>query len=251
MFELLLLIAVFLVLCLHVAVSIYTLFYVRRRHHMLFDEIAELKQGVRAFIWDTVNLVAALGPRVPLPRPGGWAASADLLVELSTRVIQEQPRLVVELGSGLSTIVTALMLREIQGARLVSIDHDTDYALRTRSRLADHHLSECVEVRAAPLVETTEFGRPMLWYDTRRLGDLVGIDLLVVDGPPLPVAADVRYPSLPFFWGRLRPGACVILDDTIREEERAIVERWRREFPGIEVQQLDLEKGAVVIRKPA
>jgi len=235
-------------------VSIYTLFYIRRRHHLLWAEIAALRSGLRAlraFIWDTVNLVAALEPRVPLPQAGGWAASADLLVEISRRVIEERPMLVVELGSGLSTIVTALMLRQIEGARLISIDHDTDYALRTRRQLADNRLSEFVEVLAAPLVETTEFGSRRLWYETTSLRDLAGIDLLVVDGPPETVAADVRYPSLPFFWDRLRPGACVILDDTIREGERAIVERWRQEFPDIQVEQLDFEKEGVVIRKPA
>jgi predicted O-methyltransferase YrrM len=134
-------------------------------------------RSLTAFIWDTVNLAAALGPRAPLPDPGGWAASAELLVELARRVIEERPRLVVELGSGLSTIVSALTLRQVQDARLVSIDHDTDYAVRTQRQLAANHLSGLVDVRVAPLVETTKFGRPMLWYDTSGLDDLVDIDL--------------------------------------------------------------------------
>src|SRR5262245_39338462 len=125
--ELLLLIAILCVVCLGVAVSLYTLFYARRRHHISWDQIAAL----RPFTWDTANLMATLGPRVPLPRPGGWAVSADLLAELSRRIIAERPRLVVELGSGLSTIVTGLMLRPFQDARLVSIEHDTEYAQRT------------------------------------------------------------------------------------------------------------------------
>jgi hypothetical protein len=80
--------------------------------------------------------------------------------------------------------------------------------------------------------------------------DLTGIDLLVVDGPPTPIAADIRYPSVPFFWDRLNAGACVLLDDTNREGERLIVERWRAEFPDLASRHLDLKKGVMLLRKP-
>src|SRR5262245_8470214 len=108
MIEVLLFIAVILILCLHVAISLYILFFVRRLFRVLSAELAAPGRSSMAFIWDTVNLAAVLEPRVPLRRPGGWAASADLLVEIATRVIEERPGLVVELGSGLSTIVAAL-----------------------------------------------------------------------------------------------------------------------------------------------
>lgn len=229
---------------------------VQRRHRRVVGDLkrrqqrlsAELRQ-TRRMIWDSVNLVAALQPQVPLPPPGAWAVSADLLAELVRRILLERPGLVVELGSGLSTVVIALALRRT-GGRLVAVDHDEAFAAETRATLEAHGLTEIAQVRVAPLV-----GGPSAasapWYREDALADLAAIDLLIVDGPPAPVAAEVRYPALPFFWPRLKPGAAVVLDDADRPGEQAVIRRWQAEFAGAEVARLDLEKGAVVLRKPA
>jgi hypothetical protein len=85
--------------------------------------------------------------------------------------------------------------------------------------------------------------------DTHVFADLTGIDLLVVDGPPAPIAADIRYPSLPYFWNRLNAGGYVLLDDANREAERILIERWRATFPDLQSQFLPLEKGGMLLRK--
>jgi Methyltransferase domain len=88
------------------------------------------------------------------------------------------------------------------------------------------------------------------WYDTRMLSDLSDVDLLLIDGPPTARRADMRYPSLPFFWSRLAPGAIVLLDDAARPAERAMAAAWERQFPAASYEYLHLEKGALRITRP-
>lgn len=63
-------------------------------------------------------------PRGSLPSTRGWAASADFLNILQEHLSAHRPRTLIELGSGLTTIVTARTLQQLGGGRLLSIDHD-------------------------------------------------------------------------------------------------------------------------------
>jgi predicted O-methyltransferase YrrM len=201
-------------------------------------------------VWETNNVFQVLRGGVPLPVPGGWAASSDLLGELLRAVAHRRPRRVVELGSGLSTLIIAAALRSNGAGRLISIDADRNYAAITRTELERQGLADWAEVRIAPLTESLFEGEVRPWYDTTVLADLSDIDLLLIDGPPTLLRADIRYPALPFFWPRLTAGAIALLDDAARSAERAIAQRWQRQFPDAEFEYLRLEKGALRVLKP-
>jgi len=174
----------------------------------------------------------------------------DLLGELLRAVAHRRPQRVVELGSGLSTLIIAAALRSNGAGRLISIDADRNYAAITRSELERQGLADWAEVRIAPLTESLLEGETRPWYDTTVLADLSDIDLLLIDGPPTLLRADIRYPALPFFWPRLTAGAIALLDDAARSAERAIAQRWQRQFPDAEFEYLRLEKGALRVIKP-
>src|SRR5690606_6944595 len=104
-------------------------------------------------------------------------------------VLAERPRTVVELGSGVSTLLTSYALESIgdSEAHLYSLDHEAQFAGITRSNLAAHGLAGRATVLDAPLVETQAGGETRQWYDIAELESALGarkIDLLVVDGPP-------------------------------------------------------------------
>jgi predicted O-methyltransferase YrrM len=201
------------------------------------------------FVWETHNLFTLLVPSAPLPYPGGWAASTDLLLELVQQILARRPQLVVELGSGLSTLIIAAALKRNGRGRLISIDADEAYAQQTRAQLGVHQLGDWAEVRAASLKEFDFEGIRRPWYDTVVLEDLHEIDLLFVDGPPTRLRADIRYPSLPYFWDRLRSGAVMLLDDANRPAEAAMSEAWQRTFVQAEFDRLGFEKGALRVVK--
>jgi predicted O-methyltransferase YrrM len=200
-------------------------------------------------VWETHNVFRVLEGGAPLPLPGGWAASTDLLGELMRAIASRRPQCVVELGSGVSTLVIAAALRSNGAGRLISIDADEGYAAQTRDQLLRQGLGDWVELRVAALTEMKCEGIARPWYDTRALADLGGVELLLIDGPPTALRADIRYPSLPFFWGRLAPGAIVLLDDAARPPERAMAAAWQRQFPDATYEYLHLEKGALRITR--
>jgi len=135
--------------------------------------------------------------------------------------------------------------------RVIGVDHDESFAEGTRALARRQGVDGWLTVIRAPLQEQAIGGRTVRWYDLEALAGLEGIDLLCVDGPPGQGAAQARWPALPALHGRLSPSAVVVLDDMIRRDEQEILEEWTTLYPGFEVERLDFEKGAAVMRRSA
>jgi predicted O-methyltransferase YrrM len=191
-----------------------------------------------------------LDPAPFMPALRGWAASPDVLRVLVRVIDDRRPGLVVECGSGASSVWLGYALRQAGGGRLVALEHDERYAALSRRLVAEHGLEDLIEVRDAPLQEWKVEGRP--WYDTSCVNDLVDIDLVFVDGPPAKTCPQARYPALPVLLPRCGPQAVVVLDDANREDEKQVTDRWLAEFPDMQAHEEPTEKGArVFMRRPA
>lgn len=184
----------------------------------------------------------------PLAPTRGFAAAPDALAELVRLVDEVTPGQVVELGSGVSTIVLARRLQQVGRGRLTALEHLPEHAERTRAELARQGLRDVAEVVDAPLVDIRLGEASWRWYATDGLPDT--IDLLFVDGPPSGTGPLARYPALPLLRERLTPGAAVLVDDGDRPDERQAVERWQAELPGLQVTHLALTKGAWLLGLP-
>ncbi len=189
------------------------------------------------------NLSAVLPASDLLPATRGWAASPDLLVVLVDLVITERPSLVVECGSGASTLWLALAMRrfEIDG-RIIALDHDPVFGGKTRDILARHDVRDLAEVRDAPLESFSLDGETYSWYARRAWEDLTGIDLLFVDGPPAATGHQARYPALPLLSGSLSPVATAVLDDLVVQDMQEVLRRWLDAYPDFGSEILPLEK---------
>ncbi len=196
------------------------------------------------------NLSAVLPANDVLPATRGWAASPDLLAVLVDLVIAERPSLVVECGSGASTLWLALAMRrfEIDG-RIIALDHDPVFGGKTRDLLARHDVRDLAEVRDAPLESFSLDGETYPWYARRAWEDLTGIDLLFVDGPPAATGHQARYPALPLLSGSLSPGATAVLDDLVVPDMQKVLRRWLDAYPDFGSELLPLEKQAAVLRR--
>lgn len=170
-----------------------------------------------------LHLQRQLGDDKMLPPTGGWALDARSMAHLLELVGESEPRLLVELGSGSSTVWLGRMCKSI-GTRIVSVEHDPHHYERTRRLLERHDLSEIVDLRYAPITEQHLAGESYLWYDLSVLDDLSQIDFLLVDGPPKAVAS--RSPALNALEEMLSSSVVVVLDDIEREEERGVIEHW-------------------------
>jgi len=223
-----------------------TLGTVRRIESRLGTELKQTFRQVEAM----QNLNAMLPTSDVLPATRGWAASPDLLLVLVDQVIAHRPALVMECGSGASTLWLALALRRfgIDG-RIVALDHDPVFAAKTRDLLARHGVSDLAEVRDAPLEDFSLADGTYSWYARQAWEDLTGIDLLFVDGPPAATGAKARYPALPLLSEALNPAATVVLDDLVVPDMQETLRLWLDAYPVFGSETLPLEKQAALLRK--
>jgi predicted O-methyltransferase YrrM len=168
-----------------------------------------------------------------VPLLGGWAMEPSSMLSLVTTILQRKPELVVECGSGTSTIWLAYALAANGKGRLVSLDHEAEYASATRRAVAAHGLENIVDVRLASLVPHPIGDEQFLWYDAAQWNDLRHIDVLIVDGPPSATGPLARYPALPLLGDYLSDRALVVVDDANRKDEKTIMRRWKSELPGV------------------
>ncbi len=199
---------------------------------------------------DYMQLLRLVPMSLPMPRPGTWAASEDLLLWLAGDVLEHRPRLVVDLGSGQSSVWMAAAMRTAgYDGRVIGVDHDEVYAQGTRELARRQGVEDWLTVVHAPLREQVIEGRSVRWYDLDALAGLEDIDLLCIDGPPGQGTSHARWPALPALHGRLSAKATIVLDDMIRRDEQEILEDWMGRYPGFEVERLDFEKGAAIMRR--
>jgi predicted O-methyltransferase YrrM len=227
-----------------------TLDTVRRLGARVEKEVkTEIKQTFRQ-LEALQNLGAVLPANDVLPATRGWAASPDLLMVLVDLVITERPSLVVECGSGASTLWLALAMRrfEIDG-QIIALDHDPVFGAKTRDLLARHNVRDLAEVRDAPLESFSLDGETYSWYARRAWEDLKGIDLLFVDGPPATTGHQARYPALPLLSGLLSPVATAVLDDLVVPDMQKVLRLWLDAYPDFGSEILPLEKQAAVLRR--
>lgn len=173
----------------------------------------------------------------------GWAADPVLADEIVRSVVSKSPRLVLECGSGWSTVLVARCLAGLGEGRVVALEHERLYAQRTRRFLGRYGGAEYAEVVDAPLTERNVEGHPRPWYGPEAEDAVTEpVDLLLVDGPPGALAPESRYPAVPLLKERLAPDAVVLLDDGHRPDEARIAKAWGQQL-GVEPRFVDSGEG--------
>jgi predicted O-methyltransferase YrrM len=185
------------------------------------------------------QLLPLLKLSAPLPPSRGWAASPDFLLTLAHVTKKVKPRLTVELGSGISTLVLA----KSGAKKIISLDHSNEFGSQTREMLLSHGVRG-VDIR---IHELETYPRGYKWYAKSTFIGIAKIDLLVIDGPPSSTNPDARYPAFEHLIPLLSPRATVILDDVYREEERKLADAIAKALPNHVLTILSHEKGTAVI----
>ena len=164
-------------------------------------------------------------PHDALPNLGSWKADTGLLALVAEHILAAKPKLVVEFGTGASSLIIARALQMAGGGTLISFEQHAEFVDATRQWLADYGLE--ADLRAVPL-------RPSpppwsgLWYDHGQLPG--GIDLMLIDGPPWTIHPFTRGAAATLF-GQVAPGGAIMLDDAARPGERLVARRWRKDWP--------------------
>ncbi len=207
---------------------------------------------------------SALGTEVDLPEFHGWPVSADFAAHLLKLLRTRQFDMIIEFGSGTSTVVIAATLArqstassDRQKVPQVAFEHSPDHLAATRRHLQALQADAGDIVREALLVPyQLSSGAVAPYYDcssvleAMRAGHPAPRSILVlVDGPPAATAPHARYPALECVLGAFpTSGLCILLDDFRRAEEKETVERWKADLVRIgrsfSATTLAFEKGA-------
>ncbi|MFU1520092.1 class I SAM-dependent methyltransferase [Vreelandella alkaliphila] len=207
-------------------------------------KIDQLYTQLESLSW----LQSSLSLKGSLPPLRGWPVSPDFLLMLHSWIKKNKPKVIVEMGSGASTLVIADALRQNNSGFLFSFEHLKKYGNQTWKSLVDEQLTSWVDLRICELsswnrdhLNPPESKTPSRWYSSNFEG-ISDIDILIVDGPPGTVCSYSRYPALPAFIDRLSVNAEIWLDDANRQDEKDIFKRWA-ELYAFDVEYVPLEKG--------
>jgi predicted O-methyltransferase YrrM len=195
------------------------------------------------------SLFSLLKIRCPLPPMREWAISPDFANLIVSLMYEHKPKVVVEASSGVSTLVIGYCLEQLGEGKVTALEHDERFAFVSTSNVIKHGLQSVAQVVHAPLTETFTDEQRWLWYDTSALKNVGAIEMLVIDGPPSNGRDISRYPALPVLFPFLKDDAIIILDDGARREEKDVVLRWLKSLGNLTVEEIQAEKGAIVLRK--
>lgn len=208
-----------------------------------------VQRGVYARVAAHADLRALVRPRAPMPPLDDWALDADIMHLVARLLWAHDPALIVECGSGSSSVWLGY-LAELRGnGRVVALEHDPGYLRTSRELVRLHGLQDRVDVRHAPLDDwRDESGDRYRWYAQAALEDLTGIGMLLVDGPPGTTGRQARYPAVPLLLPRCADQAVIILDDANRPDEHATSDRWLAERPELTKNSHCQERAHVFVR---
>lgn len=154
----------------------------------------------------------------------GFALGTRAFVYIAEEFRRERPRVVVEFGSGTSTIVLGHLASTATWEPrpfVLSLEQDREGAERVRRALLDRAITG-TEVRHVTLDEHDAF-------DPAGLADALGelgrpIDWVMIDGPF--GRPGCREGTLPAVIASCADGARWFLDDALRSAEMGILRRW-------------------------
>ena len=170
---------------------------------------------------------------------GQWSLSVDSINFLERMVSALEPAVVMEFGSGSSTLALQTFLQPLRESgreiRLFTVEQKREYMEDTRRQLSRAGLSKGAAFLHAPVGRRMVGGLPMDCCDLAGVAGFLGgarPELILVDGP-LGIPGS-RVTVLPEVLGFAAPKAVFLLDDAFRDGELLVAQAWNA-HPGIHV----------------
>ncbi len=189
-----------------------------------------------------------------IPYTPDWSAAPDFMTLIVEHALATQPATIFECSSGLTTLMLARCCQMNGQGHLYSLENGSEYATNTRSYFERYAADDYATVIDAPLEKMAHNGDGFLWYSSDEMAALISgqipaqsINMVVIDGPPGFIQKNSRYPALPQLFDLLADGCTIFLDDAAREDEKRIVTLWLAEYPGLEHQYFDAERGCSIL----
>jgi predicted O-methyltransferase YrrM len=191
---------------------------------------------------DYHDIQLQLGLLQGIPYTPKWSADADFIQIIIDACLEMKPSLVLECGSGLTTLFMARCCQLNGHGKVISLEDGQAFAEKTWQYIEQYALQDYVLLIHTPLQLGVYDGTEYNWYKADEIPD-GEIDLLVIDGPSGFCAKHARYPALPVCYPYLARDSRVFLDDAARPEEREIVAMWLANYPDLTHQFEETSRG--------
>lgn len=166
---------------------------------------------------------------------GIWSLDIETLEILFIKFNEEKPKVVIECGSGISTIFLAycasLLKDKEKNPMIISLEQSQDEIVKTMARLKKNGLDKFVQILYTPiddggnyLIDDSEINKKI---------DAKFADWLLIDGPCGPDGC--RISTLPLLAPLCKKGSRWFLDDALRDGEIDALNSWSN-IPGISVE---------------
>lgn len=185
--------------------------------------------------------------KLQLPLLTTFTIAPDFAFQLAEIITSRKPKLIMELGSGRSTLIAAALFRmhNISG-KIISIDADVDYLSQCSEFAKRNQLEPWITFIHAQLATINLNGKNHLWYDTAAIPK-EKFELLVIDGPP-EVSGDLsRYPALHVLMEYADANAIILVDDATRSDMQLTTALWKNAFPGWHFKYAPTLHGTLII----
>ena len=230
----------------------------------LKEEMLNATQQLEAFL----DIQSYFNTGEHMPPMHGWPISPDFARYLIQLLEKNDYDLILEFGSGTSTVLIAKALAKQQRARQgklavvqVAFEHLEKYHAQTLADLKSADLAASVQLNLTPLQPYHAPNAQTYSYYAcqQKLADLAATlsttlnkILIVVDGPPSTTGKHARYPCLPAVLAHFQQQRLdILLDDYARADEKAVGAMWEKELEqtGYQVtsEQISMEKDALLV----
>lgn len=197
-----------------------------------FDIFSSVLSPTVGRLWDIYSLIL-LKPLINdfVPWTGVALRPYTALTIINDIYINDR-NFIVELGSGISTLLFAQVIRDRGKGKLLSIEDNPKWARFINDELKVRGLDSYCTVLYAPLERCeTSLSSEVLWYQEEAVFEELlnnKIDLLLVDGPKASTVRNrlSRFPAVPVFKSYFAESFSIYLDDIRRSGEKEIVEKW-------------------------
>lgn len=149
----------------------------------------------------------------------GFSAKAEY-IQTRINFSRKANGLILECGSGLSTLLIAPIAKK-KGIQMISLEHNEFWARRVKNQLDKYNLRNS-KIYLRPLIQYENFD----WYDVANDNDIKDIALCICDAPPGKIRGG-RKGFLYLLHNKLNTNSVVLVDDTVREEERSMINEWK------------------------
>lgn len=189
-------------------------------------------------------LISGLHLNIP-PVFTEWTIDSDLLKIIIDDIYNKKYNInILELGTGLSTIVLSKILNKLNNGKLYSIENDRIFYEKTKKLLELNKLDNICDLFFSPLEDVYINGIKWTWYNIYFLSKVNNIDILIIDGPPAYIQKMSRFPALPILIDKLNYNISIYLDDGNREDEKKIIREWKNLYKELNFEFINTFKGA-------